>query len=166
MRLQFNFGSDALSKEGTEENLILRSYDVNEVNSYLLSHFINNFEEKLKKYKTNPNDRINRQEIDQILKEALETHNHYSMKKLSSLNQMIQDLTEKSAKDIFDIETLQQKINSKSLFTIKLIIAGLIAQFIGLYYVTYYVAGWDLGEPISYLLGIMLEIIGSRRLHQ
>lgn len=112
------------------------------------------------KTRTSLNDKISRAEIDEILLEALKTHNHYSSKKLAALQETIQDLTDKSIKDIADIEHLQQNIDSKSLNTIKLILVGLVLQFIGLYYITYYVAGWDLGEPIAYLLGVMVEIIG------
>lgn len=140
--------------------MTLRSYDVNEVNSYLLSHFIKNFEDRMMQKKTSLNDRVTRAEINELLLESLKTHNHYSSKKIQALRQTIQELTEKSAKDIEDIEKLQQNIDSKALNTIKLILVGLILQFIGLYYVTYYVAGWDLGEPIAYLLGVLIEIIG------
>ena len=41
-----------------------------------------------------------------------------------------------------------------------------IYRFIGLYYITYYVAGWDLGEPIAYLLGVMVEITGRLQFTQ
>jgi hypothetical protein len=93
--------------------------------------------------------------------EAVKYHMSYSGKKVASLRQVIEELTAKSAKDIVEIENLQENVNKRSLLTIKLLVLGLLAQFALLYYVTYHVAGWDLGEPIAYLLGIMIEIIGK-----
>jgi hypothetical protein len=158
---QFNFGSDSLSKEGTSSNLTLRAYDVNEVNSYLLSHFIKNIEERLVQKKGSLNNRITRAEIDEVLMDALKTQMSYSTKKIGALKQTIEELQAKSAKDVNEIEDLQAEVNKRSLLTIKLLIVGLLIQFAGLYYITYHVAGWDLGEPISYLLAICIEIIGK-----
>lgn len=142
--------------------MTLRAYDVNEVNSYLLSHFIKNVENKLLEKKGSLNNRITREEINQVLSDALQTHTNYSGKKVSRLLQTIEELHTKSAKDIAEIEALQEDVNKRSLLTIKLIIVGLLIQFGALYYITYYVAGWDLGEPIAYLLGLLIEIIGRR----
>lgn len=141
--------------------MTLRAYDVNEVNSYILSHFMKNVEEKLLQKKESLNNRITRTEINEVLLEALKTHMSYSNKKVASLKHVIEELSAKSAKDIADIEILQEKVNKRSLLTIKLLVLGLLVQFAILYYVTYHVAGWDLGEPISYLLALMLEIIGT-----
>lgn len=61
-----------------------------------------------------------------------------------------------------DIYELEDKIEIKSKLGIQLLIIGLLIQFAGLYYITYYIASWDTGEPIAYLIALGLDVIGRK----
>lgn len=39
------------------------------------------------------------------------------------------------------------------------IIFTLTANFGFLFYITYFYSGWDLGEPLSYLMGLGIDLI-------
>lgn len=143
---------------------MLRSQDVNEVNSYLLTHFIKNIEQKLSTKKTSLNDKIEKHEITEILNEALANHNQWNEKVMETVVERYKYLTQCSQLDFKLIEEVLATVGQKSLITVKVIIAGLILQFVSLYYITYHVGGWDLGEPIGYLLAVALEIAGRNGL--
>jgi len=37
---------------------------------------------------------------------------------------------------------------------------NLVEQWVVMFYLTYYVCGWDVTEPISYLISLGLEVVG------
>lgn len=156
---QFDFSGDSLSKSNPQINALLRRLNVNEVNSYLLSLLIQLIESKVTLLK-GPQDKISRTEIDAILHSTLKEYNKFIESKLVEKEDLIKTITEKSQKDLLEIEKLMQDVDRSSLFLIKVLIGLLVVQFAVLYYITYHVAGWDVGEPVSYLIGITKAAIG------
>jgi hypothetical protein len=73
----------------------------------------------------------------------------------------LRELLEKSAKDIVDLQELEKQVEGKSLLIVKFLIFALLCQFALLYYITYYAGGWDVGEPVAYLIGVALDIVGT-----
>lgn len=55
---------------------------------------------------------------------------------------------------------MKARLKKSSDFWVKVLIATLLVKFGGLYYITYHIADWDTGEPISYLMGLMMETAG------
>ena len=136
----------------------MRTMNVNEINSFILSQFVKNIETRIEELGKQANSKLSKEEIHSIFNAALDAHNDVSTSKVEYIETILKELREKSLMDITEIEKLQDKLNSNSQFSIKLIILGLCIQFLVLYYITYHYAGWDLGEPISYLLGVLIEI--------
>ena len=134
---------------------------MNEINSYLLSQFMKNLEEKIVARKSSLNDKVDKREIHQIIQEALATQQSFNEKKLESVQERLEHVLSVSKADIQNLQNLYTTAGAKSMTAVRLLIVALLVQFAVLYYVTYYVAGWDVGEPISYLIGIAVEIAGS-----
>lgn len=95
------------------------------------------------------------------MEEVLKDYNGFARGRTDQYVKYAEELAAKSVGDVLALDDLEKKIDKKSGFWIKCLILGMLAQFAGLYYITYYVAGWDLGEPISYLMTLGVELIGK-----
>lgn len=62
--------------------------------------------------------------------------------------------------DLNNVNIVKKQLVKASDFWVKMVIFALLCQFGGLYYITYFVADWDTGEPIAYLLGLSIETAG------
>ena len=48
--------------------------------------------------------------------------------------------------------------HNKSIKFSKVLMALSIGQFVGLFYITYGLWGWDVGEPVSYLIALTVDL--------
>jgi len=83
------------------------------------------------------------------------------LKDTSNQNQkLLEELAGEHIKDRIAYDELIRQAHGKSNSILKYAIAATIVQWAILFYLTYYEVGWDVVEPISYLIALAIEGLG------
>ena len=89
----------------------------------------------------------------QVLKDFGELNQITAKELENNLEKCLKDLA--SEKNL--VQTLEEKINAEARKTLKFWLLVTTVQFFLMFYICYYVYGWDVAEPIGYLIGLGLE---------
>jgi Mitochondrial calcium uniporter len=81
-------------------------------------------------------------------------------KEVALIQQTLSELEVEQAKDQAEYNRLMNEVKSKASSWIKYIILIVCVQWAVLFYLTYYSVGWDVTEPIGYLIALGIETAG------
>lgn len=140
----------------------LNKMNLNQINAFLLSGLLKDI--KSDKQLNDSSQPLNKVQIRDLIERTLENYNAKTQGKAIELNNIYEKLKVKSEGDFAVINNLKKKLTKKANFWIKGIVFGLLVQWGALYYITYNVGGWDLGEPIAYLYALGIETIGNSQM--
>ena len=137
-------------------DVLLHDYEIPINDASLLTNFISVFNENLERNNQNkqlfaPN------QIIEALELSIKNFKNKNEAKINSLEMSIDILShEKSIEEAIH-QKLVDNIKKQASNGVKWAIRISVFQLILLFYLTYYVYGWDITEPISYLISLFME---------
>jgi len=99
-------------------------------------------------------------ELNQAIDETLQNFKSKNDKAVHNLKGNLDQLKKDFASDKSAYEKLLEEVKNKASTNVKYFLFGLAVQFGVLFYLTYYSVGWDVTEPIAYLLTLSAEGVG------
>ena len=134
----------------------------NEVPIYdalLISNFTKVLQENLEK-KHPSKQSFDVREIQEALNSTVQNFKVKSEDKTNESQAIIEELINEQVKDKTVYDDLVRIAQGKSSRILKYAIIATIIQWAVLFYLTYYEVGWDVVEPISYLIALAIEGVG------
>jgi ABC-type multidrug transport system fused ATPase/permease subunit len=127
--------------------------------SLLISTFINIYHENLEKAFPKA-QAYNPKQLSEALEQTIKTFRAKNDKQVEGLTQVIEKLVVEQAKEESEFNKLVTEAQKKASGWIKYVIIATCIQFGVLFYMTYYTVGWDVVEPIGYLIALGIEVAG------
>lgn len=127
--------------------------------SLLLTNFAKILKENLER--KHPSKQVyDLNEIRDSINETIQNFRNKNDEKLKPVHQTIEELNAERIRDQSAYDSLLLEAQARANRILKYAIAGTILQWILLFYLTYYEVGWDVVEPIAYLIGLAIEGLG------
>jgi hypothetical protein len=143
----------------TDYDQILASEEVPINDSLLITSFMKIYHEMLEKKYPGKNS-YDPNQMKEALEAAINNFRTKNDREVQKLQSTIDVLYAEQSKEIGEYQNLLQEAKSRSSRLIKLAIFITIVQWAVLLYLTYYVVGWDVTEPIGYLIALAIETAG------
>lgn len=127
--------------------------------SLLITTFLRVYQENLEK-KFAGKQAYDPKQLMEALDTTLQNFRVKNDKEVALIQQTLSELEVEQAKDQAEYNRLMNEVKSKASSWIKYIILIVCVQWVVLFYLTYYSVGWDVTEPIGYLIALGIETAG------
>jgi len=124
--------------------------------SLVMTNFVKLYTETLEKKFPNKQS-YDPKQLQEAIGSTLQSFRIKNDKEVAQFEKIIDQLTTIHAEEKALYDSLIEQATANSNKIIKLAIAAMIAQWAILFYLTYYEVGWDVTEPIGYLIGLGIE---------
>lgn len=127
--------------------------------SLLITTFLRVYQENLEK-KYPGKQSYDPKQLMEALEVTLQNFRVKNDKEVALIQQTLSELEVEQAKDQAEYNRLMNEVTKKASSWIKYIIVAVVIQWAVLFYLTYYSVGWDVTEPIGYLIALGIECAG------
>lgn len=138
---------------------LLKENEIQNPESLPLINFLDKFNEQKEKNHVNKSS-FTKKDVLNLLNNSLKLYSTSTQVK----NQILNDKAQKINSQLIDFEKKTAEIESilkiQSQQPLKILIYLTIIQWMVLFYICYYLYGWDFTEPIGYLISLGIEIVG------